>query len=95
MVKLAVLLKLANKRPTKDEIGESIGICLKHKLLRDKFAGINEELEKLGYERMEVLKNAFRFVKKKSSSKALISADTEQESENKLVINKGEIQFEC
>ena len=77
-------MTLSNKFPTKDEIGESIGLCLKYKELRDKFAGIKEELEELGYERVEVLKNAFRLVKKNSSSS--LTVNTEKESTgNQLV----------
>ena len=57
-------MALANKTPTKDEIGCCIGLCLNHKHLRDKFFGINEELAQLGYKRVEVLNNALRYCKK-------------------------------
>ena len=51
-------MALGNKTPTKEEIGYCIGLCLNHKDLRDKFFGINEELEKLGSKRVEILNNA-------------------------------------
>ena len=63
MAKFALQMVLLNKTPTKEEIGFSIGLCLNHKYLRDKFFGINEELEKLGYKRCEVLNNALRLCK--------------------------------
>ena len=56
-------MSLANKTPTKEEIGYCIGLCLNHSDLRDKFCGINEELAQLGYKRVEVLNNALRYCK--------------------------------
>ena len=56
-------MALLNKTPTKEEIGYCISLCLNHRDLRDKFFGINEELAKLGYKRVEVLNNALRYCK--------------------------------
>ena len=54
--KLSVNMALLNKEPSKDEIGKSIGECLKYENLKDKFIGIKDELaDELGFGRIEVL----------------------------------------
>ena len=52
--KLSVNMALLNKNPSKEEIGKSIGECLKYENLRDKFVGIKDELAELGFGRIEV-----------------------------------------
>ena len=63
IAKFAVHIALNAKTPSKEEIGSSIGLCLNHPWMRDKFVGVQKELEELGYKRVEVLNNALRFCK--------------------------------
>ena len=66
--KLSVHEALANKNPSEEEIGKSIGECLMYKNLRDKFVGIKDELAELGFGRIEVHS---KFFKRKYSSSTL------------------------
>ena len=51
-------MALNNKNPSEEEIGKSIGECLKYENLRDKFVGIKDELAELGFGRIEVHYNS-------------------------------------
>ena len=62
--KWSVCMALANKNPSEEEIGKSIGECLMYENLRDKFVGIKDELAELGFGRIEVQS---KFSKKYSS----------------------------
>merc|ERR1719378_692966 len=57
-------MALKNKNPSKEEIGKYLGDILMYVNLKDKFVGIKDELAELGFGRIEVLDDAFKFVKK-------------------------------
>ena len=64
--KLATIMTLLNKDPSKEEIGKYLGDILMYENLRDKFVGIKDELAELGFGRIEVHSKLFK--RKYSSS---------------------------
>ena len=93
IAKFALHIALNAKTPTEEEIGSSTGLCLNHKDLRDKFSGINEELGKLGYKRVEVWNNALKYCKNddKPNNVVFVPITYEPEIDQQVKIKKKQI----
>ena len=63
-LKWALEEKLHNASPADvGGIGAALRLVLTHKSLRDKFTGVNKELEKAGFRSIEVTDTGFRLIR--------------------------------